>query len=126
MATGTFDSIPAGGLWPSSKRVLMAALVLCLAAPVALPAAALAEPPPDRAGAAARGRHPWGGRFNVVVLSVHATNSGQVDPRLRDLQKQLPPMFTGFKLLSTHTDQLGVNQSTSFPLEGGRRMKITL
>ena len=30
------------------------------------------------------------------------------------------------ELLSTHTDQIGLNQPTSFPLEGGRRMKITL
>jgi hypothetical protein len=99
-----------------------AMMVLLLSAPLAMPGTAMADPPNRTAPAAA----PQGARVRVEVLSVHATNSGQVDPRLRDLQKQLPPMFTGFKLLSTHTDQLAVNQSTSFPLEGGRRMKITL
>jgi hypothetical protein len=110
MATGTFG------------KMMVGALVLLLAAPMALPTSAFAEPP-ARPGAAAA---PQGARVRIEVLSVHATSSGPVDPRLRDLQKQLPKMFTGFKLLSTHTDQVGVNQSTAFPLEGGRRMKITL
>lgn len=101
-------------------------MVLLLAVPVvALPSSAMAEPP-ARPGPAARDDAPQGARVRFEVLTVHATNSGRVDPRLRDLQRQLPPMYTGFELLSTHTDQLGVNQSTSFPLEGGRRMKITL
>jgi hypothetical protein len=108
------------------RKLAVAALVLCLAAPaMTLPTSAQAEPP--RPGpAASRDDAPAGARVRVEVLSVYATNSGQVDPRLRDLQKQLPPMFTGFQLLSTHTDQVALNQSTSFPLEGGRRMKITL
>ena len=109
------------------KKLAVAALVLCLAVPaVALPTSALAEPPRPGPAAASRDDAPVGARVRFEVLSVHATNSGQVDPRLRGLQKQLPPMFTGFQLLSTHTDQIGLNQSTSFPLEGGRRMKITL
>ena len=112
-----------------TKRNLLAvaALVLCLAVPaVALPTSAMAEPPARPGPAASREDGPVGARVRFEVLSVYASNSGQVDPRLRDVQKQLPQMFTGFELLSTHTDQIGLNQSTSFPLEGGRRMKITL
>lgn len=82
--------------------------------------------PPARAAPVREEAAP-AGRVRIEVLTVYANHSGQVDPRLREIQRQLSTQpFTGFQLLSTHDDQLGGGQSASFPVEGGRRMRVTL
>ncbi|MEQ1508253.1 MAG: hypothetical protein ABMB14_38840 [Myxococcota bacterium] len=77
--------------------------------------------------ARANGDAPVAGRVRVDVLVVYASNSGQVDPRLNELKRQLEMMkFTGFQVLSTHSTQLGASQSTQVSIEGGRKIEITL
>jgi hypothetical protein len=67
------------------------------------------------------------GRARVNVMVIYANRSGQVDPRLREMQRQLADLnFTGFEVLSTHSDQLGPNQSTTLTVEGGRKFEITM
>lgn len=67
------------------------------------------------------------GRARVEVMVIYANRSGQVDPRLRGMERQLADLnFTGFEVLSTHTDQLGPNQSTTLTVAGGRKLEITM
>lgn len=104
-------------------KVRMAALLaaLVLGAPALVEGVAVAAPP------AAGAKAPVANRVDVGVMVVYANNSGQVDPRLRGLQRQLEVMrFTGFQLLSQHDDTLGVNQTATFQVEGDRRVQITL
>ena len=100
-------------------RVLATAVALFAAGGVLAPQPAFADPPRAQADSAKK--------VQVDVMVVHATDSGQVDPRLRDLQRQLDQMrFTGFEVLSTSSDSLGEGQSTSVSVAGGRKVKVQL
>jgi len=67
-------------------------------------------------------------KARVEVMVVHATNGGtQVDPRLRDLQRQLDQMrFTGFSVLTTDTDGIAPGQVVTMNVAGGRKLKLRL
>ena len=67
------------------------------------------------------------GKVQVDVMVVHATNSGQVDPRLQDLQRQLDhTRYTGFEVLSTSSEDLGQGQVANVTVVGGRKVKVRL
>lgn len=75
------------------------------------------DPRPDEAS----------GKVRVEVMVVHATHSGQVDPRLRNLQRQLDhTRYTGFEVLSTSTDALSPGQTAVVTVAGGRKVKVRL
>ncbi|MCB9685092.1 MAG: hypothetical protein H6738_07285 [Alphaproteobacteria bacterium] len=108
------------GILGHARTALLAAALL-VGGPTLVAGDALAAPPAPGA------RAPASNRVQIGVMVVYANNSGQVDPRLRSLQRQLEMMrFTGFKLLDQHDDTLGVNQATTLQVEGGRRVQITL
>jgi hypothetical protein len=131
-------------------RLMFAALVLATSG-LTVGSEAFAQPPPRSGGAPSRptdpparapvrpgtpqsvvnqartNENPASGRVKVSMMVVYANNSGQVDPRLRGLQQQLEMMkFTGYQVLSTHSALLGTSQDQSFPIEGGRRMEVTV
>ena len=123
------------------KRWMAVALVGGMIAALA-PEASAAPPNGPRAGKQAppagpgRGRPGPGangrgdarvGRASVSVMVVHANHSGRFDPRLEDIRKQLQGHgFTGAKVLSTDSGQLGPQQSITVNVEGGRKVKVTL
>jgi hypothetical protein len=85
--------------------------------------------PPERPAAGARGEQPGPNRARIEVKVVRATATGEMDPRLQDIAKELRsnfPQFQGFQLQSSHGDVLGANQDTSFTFDGGRKATITL
>lgn len=102
-------------------RLLLAA-TLASSAPL-LASEAVAAPPTS----GARQEAPQPGKVKVDAMSVYASQSGRVDPRLRELERQLTGLpFTGFQLLSTHSDSVGNNQTATFQVEGGRKVEVTL
>jgi hypothetical protein len=145
MSRGFLQMLASGSRW----RGFVAALALATAVSVVSPEASAqpvrtgvpqrpADPPsraPVRPGGGAQNvanpartnENPAAGRVKVSMMVVYANNSGQVDPRLRGLQQQLEMMkFTGYQVLSTHSATLGTSQDQSFPIEGGRRMEVTV
>ncbi|HHO49867.1 MAG TPA: hypothetical protein ENK18_03115 [Deltaproteobacteria bacterium] len=67
------------------------------------------------------------GKVRVEVMVVHATHSGRVDPRLRNLQRQLDhTRYTGFEVISTSSDSLSPGQLSVVSVAGGRKVKIRL
>lgn len=147
MSRGFLQVLASGSRW----RALIAALALATAVSVVSPEASAqppvragvpqhpADPPPrgpagprpggaqNVAAPARANENPAAGRVKVAMMVVYANNSGQVDPRLRGLQQQLEMMkFTGYQVLSTHSASLGATQDQSFPIEGGRRMEVTV
>lgn len=100
-------------------RVVGAALALMAAGAFIAPEVAMAQQRPAAQNQA--------GKVDLEVMVVHATNNGTVDPRLRDLQRQLEVMrFTGFKVLATSSDSLGEGQSSTVNVAGGRKLKVRL
>lgn len=100
-------------------RIAGAALALLMAGAVVAPEVAMAQQRPAAQNEA--------GKVQIEVMVVHATNSGRVDPRLRDLQRQLDQMrFTGFEVLSTSSDSLAEGQNTTVNVAGGHKLKVRL
>ena len=100
-------------------RMAGAALALLVAGAVVAPEVAMAQQRPAAQNEA--------GKVQIDVMVVHATNSGRVDPRLRDLQRQLDQMrFTGFEVLSTSSDSLAEGQNTTINVAGGHKLKVRL
>lgn len=66
-------------------------------------------------------------RADVEVMVVHATNDGQVDPRLEKILRPLQSTrFTGFKLLTVEETKLTPGTDTMFTIVGDRRLKVEL
>ncbi|MEO0605477.1 MAG: hypothetical protein AAF211_28865 [Myxococcota bacterium] len=70
---------------------------------------------------------PKSGKVEVSVMVVHATDKGEVDPRLEPLKRQLEIMrFEGFKLLSHDRDKLSDGQATTVSVVGGSKVRVKL
>lgn len=115
----------ATGNWSSMVRRLALAGLLALGA-LSVPSDAFAQAA-SRPAAGARAGDEAAAKVKVDLMVVYANNTGKVDPRLRDLQRQLQMMkYTGYEVLSTHGAQLADGQSTSFAIEGGRKVEIRI
>gem|GEM_PF-1861395 len=77
---------------------------------------------------AAPARAPQAGRVAVRLMVVAATDShDRTDPSLRPLLKHLQFLrYRGYELLDTHRAELGVESQTSFPIQGDRKVALTL
>lgn len=119
MATGNWFSMGSG-----LRRVAFATMLALGALSVSADAFAQQA---TRPATSARSGDEVAGKVKIDLMVVYANYSGQVDPRLRDLQRQLQMMkYTGYQILSTHDAQLGDGQSTSFQIEGGRKVEIKI
>jgi hypothetical protein len=86
------------------------------------------RPPANKAGEETRRPAPRGGKVEVQLMVVHATDShSRVDVRLSRLTPYLSHLrFTGYELLDTHRAQLSTRNSETFPIAGGRKVTIEL
>lgn len=68
------------------------------------------------------------GQISIQMLVVHATDSQTgVDPRLKSLESSFRYFkYKGYILLNTQNSTIGLNESTNFTIEGGRKVKVTL
>lgn len=91
---------------------------------LALPVAAVTAPVAPLVAEAQAADH----TVAIQMLVVHATDSVTgVDPRLKSLESSFKYFkYKGYKLLSTQNAQLSAGKDTSFTLEGGRRVKVTV
>ena len=66
--------------------------------------------------------------MGVQISVVHATDSETgIDPRLAALTSSFRYFkYKGYRLLSTQDADVSVGEDHSFPIEGGRRLKVTL
>ncbi|MFZ5476008.1 MAG: hypothetical protein ACOZNI_04475 [Myxococcota bacterium] len=73
-------------------------------------------------------QRPAAGRVSIQVMVVHATDSENgIDPRLRSLESSFRYFkYKGYRLLSTQTADVGVDDTEAFQIEGDRRLKVTL
>lgn len=71
---------------------------------------------------------PVSGPVSVEVRCIRGTNANAViDPDLKEISRQLAyTRFTGFDLIDTHADSLAIGDEATFPIEGGRKLKIEL
>ncbi len=70
---------------------------------------------------------PKSAKVEVSVMVVHATDQGEVDPRLQGLKRQLEIMrFQGFQLLSHDRDNLDEGQATTVNVAGGNKVRVKL
>jgi hypothetical protein len=99
---------------------------LLLGALLAAPLPALAQG--GRSPAPAAQQRPAAGRVAIQVMVVHATDSETgIDPRLKSLESSFRYFkYKGYRLLSTQSADIGVNDTQSFAIEGDRRLKVTL
>jgi hypothetical protein len=103
------------------RRVFLAAALASCLSWWSVEAAAAPPAPEERAEARPAGK------VRVDAMDVYANQSGKVDPRLRELERQLLGLnFTGFQLLGTHADTVGANQTATFQVEGERKVEVTL
>jgi len=67
-------------------------------------------------------------RVQLTVLVVHATDSESgVDPRLASLASSFRYFkYKGYRLLSQQSSDIAVNASSTYAVEGGRKVKVTL
>ncbi len=67
-------------------------------------------------------------KISLTVLVVHATDSETgVDPRLASLASSFRYFkYKGYRLLSQQTSDLSVNGASTYQIEGGRKVKVTL
>lgn len=66
-------------------------------------------------------------RADVEIMVVHATNDGEVDPRLEKILRPLQSTrFTGFKLLTVEETKLVPGTDTTLTIVGDRRLKVEL
>jgi hypothetical protein len=88
--------------------------------PAPAPAAPAAPAPASKPAAT--------GKVEVQIYVVHATDSESgIDPRLSALAASFHYFkYKGYRLLSTQEADVSVGEDHSFPIEGGRRLKVTL
>lgn len=67
-------------------------------------------------------------KVQLSVLVVHATDSESgVDPRLSSLASSFRYFkYKGYRLLSEQSSDLAVNGASTYSVEGGRKLKVTL
>lgn len=67
-------------------------------------------------------------QISVEMMVVHATDSKPgVDPRLSKLSSSFRYFkYQGYWLLATQSASIGMGASTTFTVEGGRKVKVTL
>ncbi len=98
------------------QRLLLGAFLglASLSAPVFVPSAQAADALPNK--------------VQLSVLVVHATDSESgVDPRLASLASSFRYFkYKGYRLLSEQRSDLAVNGAATYPVEGGRKLKVTL
>lgn len=108
-----------------AKNVAMAlAMSAALLIPLALPATALAQP----AGGPAQSSAAFTRPVSIQMMVVHATDSRPgLDTRLESLKNAFAYFkYKGYWLLSAQQNTIAVGDSTTFSVEGGRRVKVTL
>ncbi len=108
------------------KLALTLMLVLGLAqAPEAL---AQQGGPKAAQGPKAKAKAPAEGQVKVQVMVVHATDGKVfVDPKLEKLERHLEFLkYSSYEVISTERDALAQDKSTSFAIEGGRKVTVTL
>ncbi len=106
----------------------MRSLLLCaLVAALALPTEVSAQ---DRrpAPTGQQAQRPAAGRVAIEISVVHATDSETgIDPRLEALASSFRYFkYKGYRLLSSQEATVSVGEDHSFPIEGARRLKVTL
>lgn len=100
--------------------------VLAVAVPVVLaaPGDAMAQSKP--APTVERPAAPQG-KVDVEIMVVHATETGTVDARLKNVQQNLSHMnFKGFKLLDSESARLSPGGETTLNIVGNRRLRVTV
>ncbi|MDP2309008.1 MAG: hypothetical protein Q8P18_23495 [Pseudomonadota bacterium] len=115
-------------------RVLLPAVISLIVAFVVDTATAQGRPAPSgtAAPAAPAAPKPSGtaaaSRVDVQISVVHATDSESgIDPRLSALASSFRYFkYKGYRLLSTQDADVSVGEDHSFPIEGNRRLKVTL
>lgn len=105
------------------RRLLLSLPIVALLATHAEPAAAQARP-----AAGQQQARPAAGRVGVQISVVHATDAESgIDPRLQALASSFRYFkYKGYRLLSSQDADVSVGEDHSFPIEGGRRLKVTL
>ncbi|MCB9793519.1 MAG: hypothetical protein H6741_12420 [Alphaproteobacteria bacterium] len=88
---------------------------------------------PDEAAAQARKPTPAAAtaeieRVNIQLMVVHAKEGeAYVDPRLKNIERHLEILrYNNFTVLQTNKSAVGVGKSTSFQVEGGRKVTVDL
>lgn len=108
------------------------ALAIALGALVADDAMAQSRPAPaPRPGVAqteSGDSKPVARQVTVKIMCVRATNANnRVDPELQSVMQHLKMLkFRGFSLVDQHSKSLEDGDETSFDLEGGRTIKVSL
>ncbi len=76
----------------------------------------------------AAGQKPVSGRVAVQIYVVHATDTESgIDSRLKALASSFRYFkYKGYRLLSTQDASVSVGEDHSFPVAGGRRLKVTM
>lgn len=102
-------------------RILVSAWLLCA---LAAPAFAQGPPAPGRPAAGARVAQ----KVDVQLRVVHATDSETgVDPRLAALASSFRYFkYKGYRLLSTQNADIAVGGETTWSIEGGRRITVSV
>lgn len=110
------------------RLILLAAMILAFSVglafgqtrPAPAPAAPAASPGSPKAAPV--------GRVDIHISVVHATDSESgIDPRLSALSSSFRYFkYKGYRLLSTQAADVSVGEDHSFPIEGNRRLKVTL
>lgn len=107
------------------RRMALAFAVVGGLALVATPASAQDRPVPVRHMQPQAG--PQQGKAQVDVMVVKADQSGQVDPRLKSLQRQLSfTNFTGFSVVSEDAVKLAKGESGTVSGGPGYKVKLKL
>lgn len=110
-------------------RVLRASVLLASLVAVSDDALAQQRPPPTSTRTAPPAAPaPVNGPVAVEVLCVRATNSNsRVDPKLERIVSHLKfTRYTGFDLIDSHSYELSPKEEATFPIEGGRKVKLEL
>jgi hypothetical protein len=107
------------------RRILVLAPLIAALALQAESASAQDRRAPASGQPAAR---PAASRVGVQISVVHATDSESgIDPRLDALASSFRYFkYKGYRLLSTQDAQVSIGEDHSFPIEGSRRLKVTL
>jgi hypothetical protein len=124
---------------PTRQQLARALAVVGMAAAVAASADALAQsrppsrppaaPPPHSSPVVAQATEdaaPVTGPVSIEILCVRGTKSDAViDSSLRTMAPKFKNLaYTGYHLVDSHSDDVAVGDTTTFTIEGGRRVRI--
>ncbi len=76
----------------------------------------------------AQGKAEHAGKVHLTLLVVHATNAETgIDPSLQAFAQSFRHLnYKGFRLLSTQSSDVTLNNDAHFKIEGNREVKVTL